>query len=48
MRDSLVECYNYLTEQMQYEVRCYIDHENARKLKKVNLRILKIKNEDIH
>ena len=43
MRESLVKCYNYLTEQMQYEVRCYINHENARKLNKVNLRINKLK-----
>lgn len=41
MRESLAKCYNYLTEQMKYEVRCYIHHENARKLIKVNLRILK-------
>jgi len=43
MRESLVKCYNYLTEQMQYEVRSYINHENARKLRKVNIRINKIK-----
>lgn len=41
MRDSLVKSYNYLTEQMQYEVRCYIKWENERKLNKVNLRINK-------
>ncbi len=43
MIDSLVECYNYLTKQMQYEVRCYIKHENKRKLNKVNIRINKIR-----
>lgn len=38
MRDSLVKSYNYLTDQMQYEVRCYIDHENARKLRYIKHR----------
>jgi hypothetical protein len=39
MRNSLVKCYNYLTDQMQYEVRCYLDREKERQLRKVLIRL---------
>lgn len=41
MRDSLIECYNYLTDQMKYEVRFYVDRENIRRDIEVAMLLLK-------